>query len=37
MWRGMKENALVLFGSATPSVEAMYHAKAGHHKLYTLK
>ena len=37
MWRGMKEKALVLFGSATPSVETMYHAKQGHHKLYTLK
>ena len=37
MWRGIKEKALVLFGSATPSVEAMYHAKQGHHTLYTLK
>ena len=35
-WRGVKEKALVLLGSATPSIETMYHAKAGHHKLYTL-
>ncbi len=35
-WRGLKENALVLLGSATPSIETMYHAKEGHHKLYTL-
>ena len=37
LWRGMKERALVLLGSATPSVETMYHAKQGHHTLYTLK
>ena len=36
-WRGLKENALVLLGSATPSVETMYHARQGHHILYTLK
>jgi len=36
LWRGMKEKALVLFGSATPSVETMYHAKNGTYKLYTL-
>ena len=36
MWRGVKEKALVLFGSATPSVETMFHAKQGHHHLYTL-
>ncbi len=35
-WRGLKENALVLLGSATPSVETMYHAKEGRHRLYTL-
>lgn len=35
-WRGMKENALVLLGSATPSVETMYHARSGRHRLYTL-
>ena len=36
LWRGFKEKALVLFGSATPSVETMYRAKAGQHQLYTL-
>lgn len=36
LWRGMKENALVLFGSATPSVETMYRAKTGVYKIYTL-
>ena len=35
-WRGLKEKALVLLGSATPTVETMYHARQGHHKLYTL-
>ncbi len=37
LWRGIKEKALVLLGSATPSVETMYFAKTGVHKLYTLK
>lgn len=37
MWRGLKENALVLFGSATPSIETMYHAKSGRYQLYELK
>ncbi len=37
LWRGIKEQALVLFGSATPSVETMYYAKNGVYKLYTLK
>lgn len=36
-WRGIKENALVLFGSATPSVQTMYHARIGNHKLYKLE
>ncbi len=36
LWRGYKEKALVLFGSATPSVETMYHAKNGDYRLYTL-
>ena len=36
MWRGFKEKALVLLGSATPSVESMYHAKQGHYRLYQL-
>ena len=33
IFRGMKENALVLLGSATPCIETMYHAKNG---MYTL-
>lgn len=37
LWRGVKEKALVLFGSATPSVETMYHAKQGRYRLYTLR
>ena len=37
LYRGLKEHFLVLFGSATPSVETMYHAKKGHHRLYRLK
>ncbi|MBE6924468.1 MAG: primosomal protein N' [Ruminococcaceae bacterium] len=37
MWRGMKEKMLVLLGSATPSIETMYHAKQGHYALYTLR
>ena len=36
IWRGAKEQALVLLGSATPSVESMYRAKAGDYRLYTL-
>ena len=36
LWRGVKENALVLFGSATPSIETMYYAKTGRYSLYTL-
>ena len=36
LWRGFKEKALVLLGSATPSVESMYHAKQGDYRLYTL-
>ncbi len=36
LWRGVKERALVLFGSATPSVETMYHAKSGDYRLYTI-
>ena len=35
-WRGLKENALVLFGSATPSIESMYYAETGRYRLYTL-
>ena len=37
IWRGAKEHALVLLGSATPSVESMYRAKSGAYRLYTLK
>ena len=37
IWRGVKEHTLVLLGSATPSVESMYHAKKGDYTLYTLK
>ncbi len=36
LWRGLKEKALVLLGSATPSVETMYHAQKGDYRLYTL-
>ena len=36
MWRGIKEGALVLLGSATPSIETMYHAKMGDYSLYRL-
>lgn len=36
LWRGVKEKALVVFGSATPTVETMYHAKQGHYRLYSL-
>jgi primosomal protein N' (replication factor Y) len=37
LWRGVKEKALVLLGSATPSVETMYHAQKGDYSLYTMK
>ena len=37
IWRGAKEHALVLLGSATPSVESMYRAKSGLYRLYMLK
>ncbi len=36
IWRGAKEKALVLLGSATPSVESMYRARSGAYQLYTL-
>ena len=36
-WRGIKQQALVVFGSATPSVETMYLAKSGKISLYRLK
>ncbi len=37
IWRGIKENALVILGSATPSVESMYRARRGEYCLYTLQ
>ena len=37
LYRGLRAGALVVFGSATPSVETMYHAKCGDVALYTLK
>ena len=37
LYRGAKEGALVLFGSATPSIETMYLARTGVYTLYTLK
>ena len=37
LWRGIKEKALILLGSATPSVESMFYAKSGIYTLYTLK
>ncbi len=36
IWRGAKEKALVLLGSATPSVESMYRAKNNIYRLYEL-
>jgi len=35
-YRCAKSNALLLMGSATPSVDSMYFAKMGRYKLYTL-
>jgi len=37
IWRGARENALVLLGSATPSIESMYRARSGAYGLYTLR
>lgn len=36
IWRGARQKALVLLGSATPSVETMYRAKTGVYGLFTL-
>ena len=36
IWRGNYENALVLLGSATPSIETMHRAKNGDYRLYEL-
>mgnify|MGYP004641013361 FL=1 len=37
IWRGARESALVVLGSATPSIESMYRAKTGLYRLYTLR
>ncbi len=37
LWRCHRENALLLLGSATPSVVTMYHAKQGEYRLYRLE
>jgi primosomal protein N' (replication factor Y) len=37
IWRGAREQALVVLGSATPSIESMYHAKQGNYSLYRLR
>lgn len=37
IWRGAREKALVLLGSATPSIETMYRARQGDYALYTLE
>ena len=36
LYRGAREGALVLLGSATPSVETMYHAEQGDYALFRL-
>ena len=36
IWRGYHEKALILLGSATPSVESMYRARTGVYQLYQL-
>lgn len=35
-YRGLRDGALVLLGSATPSMETMYHALSGDYALYRL-
>lgn len=37
IYRGAQERALVLLGSATPSIESMYRAKQGIYHLYTMR
>ena len=37
LYRGATTGALVLFGSATPSIETMYHARRGDLTLYLLR
>ncbi len=36
-YRCVQEGGLLLLGSATPSIESMYHAKTGQYHLFTLK
>ena len=36
IWRGSHEKALVLLGSATPSIETMHRARQGDYRLYEL-
>ena len=36
IWRGSHEKALVLLGSATPTIESMCRAKSGDYRLYEL-
>jgi primosomal protein N' (replication factor Y) len=36
IWRGSHERALVLLGSATPSIETMHRARQGDYRLYEL-
>lgn len=37
IYRGVQEGALVVLGSATPSVESMYFARSGVYSLYTMR
>jgi len=37
LYRGRHEGAPVILGSATPSVETMYHARAGDYRLFELR
>jgi len=37
IYRGARTNALVLLGSATPSIETMYRAKSGVFRLYEMR
>lgn len=37
IWRGVREKAVVVLGSATPSLETMYLAKQGTYHLHTLR
>ena len=37
IYRGAQAGALVVLGSATPSIETMYRAKTGVYRLYTLR